>query len=138
MKRFSAIAGMVSGLVGGAIGMWAIAAPPALAQFEGFQTYCWGTLSAEEDDVQIHLNAGPGENFQTLSYHPVGETVWLLRSSLDDGLRQVETMTDQAGLTWYRVAFSESGEEGWIRSDLLIPECAETLDRVPLLPPKTP
>lgn len=109
-------------IVGGPL---AVMVAPARAQFSGQQSYCWATLSAEEDDVQIHVNAGPGPDYDTLSYHEVGETAWLLRAPEEDDPRVLDTAEDGNGLTWYRVGFPETAEEGWLREDLMMPQCAD-------------
>lgn len=66
-----------------------------------------GRLTAQNPDLQINVRTGPGVSFQSLHYGVVGDKVTLIESTREADSERI----------WYKVKFTGSGVEGWIRSD---------------------
>jgi Bacterial SH3 domain len=68
-----------------------------------------GQLIAQTPDSQINVRTGPGTTFDSPHYGVVGDEVTLIESAKETGSEQI----------WYKVKFTGSGVEGWIRSDFI-------------------
>ena len=68
-----------------------------------------GQLTAKTSDAQINVRTGPGTTFDSPHYGVVRDEVTLLESAREAGSEQI----------WYKVKFTVSGIEGWIRSDFI-------------------
>lgn len=68
-----------------------------------------GKLTAQNADAQINVRTGAGTSFDSPHYGVVGDEVTLIESAREAGSEQI----------WYKVRFTGSGVEGWIRSDFI-------------------
>jgi hypothetical protein len=68
-----------------------------------------GKLTAQNADSQINVRTGAGTSFDSPHYGVVGDEVTLIESARETDSEQI----------WYKVKFTGSGSEGWIRSDFI-------------------
>ena len=68
-----------------------------------------GQLTAQTPASQINVRTGPGTTFDSPHYGVVGDEVTLIESAREANSKQI----------WYKVKFTGSGIEGWIRSDFI-------------------
>ena len=68
-----------------------------------------GQLTAKTPDSQINVRTGPGTTFDSPHYGVVGDKVTLIESAREANSEQI----------WYKVKFTSSGVEGWVRSDFI-------------------
>lgn len=101
-----------------------LSAVPASAQSkipQSEMSYCMATLLGQTPGARINLRSGPHLNYQQRGYGLVGDRVHILRKR-GGSAQDLEVVENRQG-DWYRVGFPKSGARGWIRGDLLQPEC---------------
>ncbi|HIK28420.1 MAG: SH3 domain-containing protein [Oscillatoriaceae bacterium SKW80] len=91
--------------------------------FPGLDSYCEATLRGKQRDARINVREGAGLNYRVLHYGISGDRVMLLRETANGDPEKLAVRTDKQGYNWYRVGFPKTRATGWVRGDLLEPEC---------------
>lgn len=103
--------------------VFSIAAQAQKNPFPGLDSYCQATLKGRQRGGRINVREGAGTNYRVLHYGISGERVILLREKPNGDPERLAVRADKQGYNWYKVGFPKSRATGWVRSDLLEPEC---------------